>query len=390
MSQDMMLIQGDGPMQLPAHLQGLTGLGVGKALMAAIGDTRNRIGLKGNRFRQVINGQEVGVWEENYLDVIIVGVVPTLSRIYYAGKYKQAGDNAPPVCYSVDNVVPSDDVISKQSDKCATCPQNVKGSRISDDGHEGKACSYFRRMCIKLPGDSTLYYVDVKAMGLFGDSNKALNQFSMNDYAKFLETRGVDASLVITRLSFDIDSSVPKLLFKPFGYIDEFDAEQIRAISETNEINEYLTINMKTVDISQEISADAVDDVAEAEAPAPQPVQAARPVQAQQAPRPAPAGTPAPRPTPAPARTASTPQPAQRTTPQPTATKPTPVAQAPKPVAARPAAKPAGRPVGRPVGTPVAARPVEGVLVDSNVPAPQPVEISSDGEMADLLGELGL
>jgi hypothetical protein len=378
MSNEMMLIQGDGPLALPAHLQGLTGLGVGKSLMAAIGDTRNRIGLKGNRFRQVINGQEVGVWDENYLDVIIVGVVPTLSRIWYEGKYKAGGDNAPPSCYSVDNVTPAADVMNPPSVTCAQCPKNIKGSRIGDDGHEGKACAYFRRMAVMLPGDSTLYYIDVKAMGLFGESNKQLNQFSMNDYAKFLETRGVDASLVITRLSFDTDSSVPKLLFKPYGYIDEFDAANITAISETNEIQEYLTINMKTVDISKEVSADAGEDVAEPEAatPAPAPV-AARPAP-QTAPRPAPATTAAPRPTPAarPAQAAARPV----AKPVQTAAKPAPVAA--KPAQAKPVAQ-AAKPV---------ARAVTGVLVDSNVPAPvaAPVEISGDDEMKSLLGDLGL
>jgi hypothetical protein len=381
----MMLIQGDGPLALPAHLQGLAGLGVGKSLMAAIGDTRNRIGLKGNRFRQVINGQEVGVWDENYLDVIIVGVVPTLSRIWYEGKYKSGGDNAPPACYSVDNVTPAADVTNPPSTTCAQCPKNIKGSRIGDDGHEGKACSYFRRMAIMLPGDDTLYYVDVKAMGLFGESNKSLNQFSMNDYAKFLETRGVDASLVITRLSFDTDSSVPKLLFKPYGYIDEYDAQRISAISETNAIQEYLTINMKTVDISKEVSADdTAEDVAEPEAatPAPAPV-AARPAP-QTAPRPAPATTVAPRPTPAtrPAQAA----PAARPAAKPVQTAAKPVAK-PAPVAARPAQ---GKPVAQ-APKPV-ARAVTGVLVDSNVPAPVavPIEISGDDEMKSLLGDLGL
>lgn len=370
MSNELAIVAGGGPLSLPAHLQGV-GLGTTQNLMAAIGDSRNRIGLKGNRFRQVINGQEVGVWEENYLDVIIVGVVPTVSRLYYAGKYKQGGDNAPPTCYSVDNIVPNDDVIQKQSPKCETCPQNIKGSRVTDDGHQTKACGYFRRMAVILPGDTTLYYVDIKAMGLFGDSYKQLNKFSMNDYAKYLNTHGVDASVLVTRLSFDTDHSVPKLLFQPLRFLDVDEAAAVRQIGEGNEVQEYLTINMKTVDISQE---QAAPDTDVPEPDATQAAPAAAPAAAQARPQAAPATQAAPKPTPA---------------------------QRPAQAAPQQAAKPAPKPVAKPGPGKLVqpAKAVEGVLVDNNVaqptkqaPATQVAaqEISSDNELADLLADLDL
>lgn len=388
--QDLMIpVNSDGPMHLPAHLAGL-GLGVGQQLMATIGDSRNRIGLKGSRFRQVINGQEVGVWDENYLDVIIVGVVPTNSRIFYEGRYQQGGDNQPPTCYSVDDITPADDVKNKQSDKCATCPQNIKGSRTTEGGQATKACGYFRRIAILLPGDSTLYYIDVKAMGLFGESHANVNRFSLNDYAKFLSSRGVDASVLVTRLSFDTDQSVPKLLFKPERYITEDEASMVMELSRGNEIQEYLTINMKTVDISQEVSPDAsAEEVAEPEAPAPTPARQAPPAARtapQAAPRPAPATQAAPQPRPAPAATQAAP--AQRPAAAPAPRQAAPAARAAAP--AQRQAAPAQRQAA-PARQPVTID--NGVVQPATAPAPatraQPVEVAT-GEVGDILAELGL
>lgn len=419
MSNEMVLFGGNGqggPMQLPAHLQG-QGVGTTGALMAAIGDQRNRIGLKGNRFRQVVAGQELGVWDENYLDIIIVGVVPTVSRIYYANQYSQQGDNQPPTCYSVNNIVPEDDVHQKQSDKCATCPQNIKGSRISNDGTESKACGYFRRLAVMLPGDDTLYVLDVKSMGIFGESYKERGLFSLNDYAKFLNANGVDASNLVTRISFDTNQSVPKLLFKAARYIDELELSHVRSVSAPNEsgkseVDEYLTINMKTVDISKEQTTEQVEEVAEYEEtvqtePAPAPRQAApAPRQAAPATRPAPAQTQAaPQRQAAPAQRQAAPQqaapqrqaaPAQRqAAPAQRQAAPAQNQAAPQRQAApaqRQAAPAAQKPAAPTVNRPAPRTQQATLPIDDGVPQEDavPVEVGSDDEMQSILSDLGL
>lgn len=375
----------DQPSQLPAHLQGI-GIGVSQQLMAAIGDVRNRIGMKGNRFRQILQGKEMGVFDENYLDIILVGVVPTVSRIFYEGAYSATGKNKGPSCYSVDsNDGPPPDVKHPQSVKCADCPQNVKGSKIAENGMATKACGYFRRIAFFLAGDTegVMYYADVKAMGLFGDSNKSLNKFNMNDYAKVLQSRGIDASVLVTRLSFDTDSSVPKLYFQPLRYISPEEAAVVMRLAEGEEIKAYLEINMNTVDISAEQAADEApaEEVAQPAAPAPQ--AAPKPQQAPQQAAPAPQQAQAPKPQ-APAQAApARPQqaPAQRTTtvqvdsgvqaPAQQAAKPQSVQQ---PAQARPQA-PAQQAAPKPVVT---------------QPAPVVQEVTSDAELNDILAELGM
>lgn len=412
MSTDIALFGGNGPAQLPAHLQG-QGTGVGTALMAAIGDMRNRISLKGNRFRQVMNGQEIGVWDENYLDVIIVGVVPTVSRLFYKDKFSQTGDNKPPTCYSVDNITPADDVHQKQSDKCATCPQNIKGSRTSEDGFQSRACGFFRRLVIILPGDPTLYYIDVKAMGLFGDSQKERNLYNLNDYAKFLNTNGVDASVLVTRLSFDTDESVPKLFFKPARYVEPDEWEDVKTVTDGGQVTEYLVINMKTVDISAEVSADqaGVDEGVEEyqeqpvveTAPAPAPRQAAPAARPAASPAPrqaAPAQQPAPRQA-APAQRQAAPATAPRQA-APAQRQAAPAQAAPAQRQAAPAqrttapaarqAAPAARQAAPATRAPAPTRPAPvqtQIQIDDNVEQVA-VEVGSDTEMQDILADLGL
>lgn len=256
MSNDMtvsmndLMISDNGPMALPAHLQGVD-TGVNKALLAGMFTGGNRIGLKGSRFRLIVAGIEEGVIEDNYLDTIILDAAPAVSRVFYGGAYKQ-GENQPPTCYSADGIVPNDDVKQKQSDKCATCPKNVKGSKIVD-GNKYKACSYFRRLVPMLAGDVVerrTYKLDVKAMGLFGE-NTATSK-NLNDYIKSLETRGVDIGQVVTRITFDLDSSTPKLLFRAFRYVTPEELDAVVALVGSDEVKHLAEVNMNTLDFSGE------------------------------------------------------------------------------------------------------------------------------------------
>ena len=355
-----LMIAQDGPMSLPAHLQGID-VGVSKALLAGMYTGGNRIGLKGSRFRLVVAGIEEGVFEENYLDTIFLSAAPAVSRVFYKEAYKQ-GTNAAPVCYSPDGIAPPLDVPQRQSDKCATCPQNVKGSKIQD-GNKYKACGYFRRVVVMLGGDTIerrVYKLDVKAQGLFGENTA--NAKNLNDYIKSLETRGMDVGHVITRISFDTNSSVPKLLFKPFRYITPDELEAVRALVVSDEVKNMSEVSMTTLDLSHEESADtgAVQEAAQ-EAPQAAPVQAA-PVQQPApvaAPRPAPVAQSVQRPTPV----ATRPAVQVETVPvQQTVQRPAPVQQA----------------VQRPVATTAAVQPAP-------VQQPAAVEVNSNDELANIL-----
>lgn len=250
-----LIIGGNSALALPDYLQG-SNLGVSEGLLATMGAGGNRISLKGNRFRQIVNGKEEAIWDTNYADFIVLGAVPAVSRIFYEGAYN-ADVKAAPTCYSPDGIAPPDDVKNKQSNKCETCPQNVKGSKIIN-GNAIKACSYFQRLIVMVAGDAEgiAYQLDVKSMGIFGESHAAQNKYNIRDYTKLLVNRGVDIAQVVTRISFDTDSSVPKLLFTASRYIEREEFELVSTKVHSEEVKRMLQINMSTIDLSGEVDAD--------------------------------------------------------------------------------------------------------------------------------------
>jgi len=337
MSNDLVLQSSN----LPAYLTGVD-TGVMGELLAGMFVGGNRIGLKGNRFRLIVNGKEEGVFEENYLDLIVLGAAPAVSRMYYEGTYKQ-GDSAAPSCYSADGITPAADVKNKQSDKCMTCPQNVKGSKIAD-GNMYKACGYFRRLVVMLAGDiddKRVFKLEVRAQGLFGESSTDGKKQNLNDYIKMVSNRGIDVAMLATRISFDLNSSTPKLMFEPNRYITQEELDVVRELVASDEVKNLKQVTMATVDLSHEIQEDATGAVEAA------PVEAA-------------------------------PQQTQRPAPQRPAA---PAAQAPKPQTAAPVQtqRPAPAQTQRPAA---AATPV----VRQNVP--MPTEVGSTADLEAILDGL--
>jgi hypothetical protein len=250
--------------------------------MALGGFSGNRIGLKGSRFRLLVNGQEEAILETFHLDIIIVGASPGVGRIFFGGNY-DPDEKAHPLCYSADGITPGADVINPQSVKCAICPQNEKGSKITQEGVKTKACNYFKRLVVALADGSDpehrLFRLDAKAMTIFGEGLPAQNKFTLNEYSKKFSTRGLDPAKFVTRLSFDPESSVPKLYFSPLRVITEDEVPWVMDLvhSEDTKINATIT---------------AITDASDAEAEAPA---AAQPAPAVKSNASAPAATVAPR-----------------------------------------------------------------------------------------------
>lgn len=180
-----------------------------------------RLAFKGGRFR-LRQGDEEIVMDSTKLQVIILKDFPAISRIFFAGAYDPDGDGKP-ACASADGEVPISTIASPQHKNCAMCPQNEKGSVITDDGRKSRACSFFKRLVILIKGyeDVGPVVTDIKAMSLFGDSQSGENLWSLKAYFARLKTNGVQPFHIVTELSFDTDESVPKVLFRPLGYVDE-------------------------------------------------------------------------------------------------------------------------------------------------------------------------
>lgn len=299
MSNNLVALFGsNNAMSVPSYLAATDGSATSQLLGGLGGEGRNRIGLKGARFRLIQAGQEVAIKDEPYLDVHILGANAAISRTFYSGKYDPAV-KAPPSCWSADGVTPGKGVTAPQSTKCASCPQNEKGSKVYDDGKKGRACAFSKRMAVALVGDAdqNVYQLDVKALSIFGDGIASKGLYTLAEYSKLLAARGVRAEGVVTRISFDTDSSVPKVFFTPQSFIDEATFAEVSKLAKSAEVKALLEVNAETVDLSGEV--DAPDDGGFSQpkavaAPAPAPAPVAEKPKAAPAPKKEAAPTPAP------------------------------------------------------------------------------------------------
>jgi len=247
------LFGGSNALTIPDYLKDLTGSATQQLLGGLGGEGRNRIGLKGNRFRLIQSGQEIAVKDEPYLDVIILGANAAISRTFYMGKFDPAVKAAPD-CFSPDGVAPAKTAAKPQSSKCATCPQNEKGSKIFDNGTKGRACSFSKRLAVTMLGDTdqAVYQLDAKALSIFGDGVPSKGLYTLSEYSKLLGARGVKAEGVVTRVSFDTDSSVPKLFFTPQSFVSPEDYADISKLAKSAEVKTMLEVTADSVDLSGE------------------------------------------------------------------------------------------------------------------------------------------
>ena len=154
------------------------------------------------------------------IDVIIIKQNPTRSKVYYPGGYTEGSDEKP-VCLSNNGESPDASSSQPQAAKCAICPHNQWGSRITDSGAKTKACSDSQRIAIAplgLLNDPMLLRVPAASL-------KALDT-----YGQTLAKRQVPYQMVVTKIGFDYSVAHPALTFKPVGFIDEASAAQVAQV----------------------------------------------------------------------------------------------------------------------------------------------------------------
>ena len=132
MSTNMTIFQ----QQMPARLMGRDAAATAKMNAEAAagtggGSNINRISLKQSRFRLIIGGEEAKVLPDLHLDVVIVRGNPGVNKTYYIKQWKPGQEPEAPDCMSSDGIRPSAESTAKQSELCATCPQNEWGSKVN-------------------------------------------------------------------------------------------------------------------------------------------------------------------------------------------------------------------------------------------------------------------
>ena len=203
--------------QIPAHHAARVGApsALALSLTGGISSTTGgfpRISIKGSRFR-IIEGDTETVLDQTFLDVVVVGANPRLSKQWYAKAWTPDSEPSAPDCFSLDGIGPDPESTSPQNDLCASCPQNAWGSKITPQGQQIKACADQKRLAVVAADDAggPVYLLLVTPAALKG----------LNQYQKELSMRGIPPEIVKTKVSFDTDASFPKLKFSFAGFLDE-------------------------------------------------------------------------------------------------------------------------------------------------------------------------
>lgn len=251
----MNIIPFEGGAKLPAYLKQVDVAALNADLTAHAGGGFPVMSIKGKSFAVVRDGERKILTNPKdpdspatSIEAVIVKANKGTSKVFYLKGYDpESSEKQKPDCYSSDGVAPAADAKNPQSKKCATCPHNQWGSRITEKGtSKGKACSDTVRLAIAPGGQIN----DPMLLRVPPASIRALGE-----YGQMLAKRGVAYNMVLTRIGFDMEAESPKLTFKPVGLLDDASFEQVRDVMDSDLVRDITGGSMNT----------AADAIAQAE-----------------------------------------------------------------------------------------------------------------------------
>jgi hypothetical protein len=145
------------------------------------------------------------------LNIVVLKANQGVSKTFYKKSYEDGDDNQPD-CASADGVAPIEGVPDRQAKKCAICPNNQWGSRITDSGAKAKKCSDNKRLAVAAAGQLN----DPLLLRVPPTSLKA-----WDNYTRQLSKRGLNPTMVVTKVGFDASVAHQLLTFKAVDYVDE-------------------------------------------------------------------------------------------------------------------------------------------------------------------------
>lgn len=221
-----------------------------KTLAGGSGGSGKRLSIKGNKFRLIVDGEQVSVSREDTMNVVVVNAA-AVSRTYYEGTYDPNNPSAP-TCWSVDTRVPAPEVPAEQrkAARCADCPMNVKGSGQG----EGRACRFNQRLAVTLEGKpDEVYQLQLPATSIFGEAKNG--NMGMQAYAKLLNAHNTPIIAVLTEMRFDENAETPKLFFKPVRPLNQEELEAAVAAKDSEEAIKAITLTVAQTDGAKKVKS---------------------------------------------------------------------------------------------------------------------------------------
>lgn len=224
---------------------------VNKTLAGGGGGTSRRISIKGGRFREMVNGEQVRVNSSGSLNIVLLSS-SKIGRTYFEGAYDPENPSAP-TCWSPDSERPDPAVPAehRKANACRDCPMNIKGSGQGDS----RACRFNVRLAVAIEGSyDKVYQIQLPATSLFGDAKDG--KMGMQAYAKFMTANETPMIAVVTQMFFDENSETPKLYFRPLRPLDEGELNEVLKLAEHEDVEKAITLTVYQADKGDEKKAD--------------------------------------------------------------------------------------------------------------------------------------
>ena len=214
-----------------------------KSLAGGTGGGGKRISIKGGVFRLLVDGKEIASIDERYLDVVIVNAAPKIGRTFYMKAYDGETPTGPD-CWSADGERPDASAVNPQSERCATCEQNIKGSGSG----ESRACRFSQRLAVVLANDieGNVMQLQLPATSIFGKEEG--DKRPLQAYARYVVANQASPEMMITRMQFDTKAEAPKLFFKPVRWLNEEEYEVAVRQGKTDDAKRAITMTVAKMD----------------------------------------------------------------------------------------------------------------------------------------------
>jgi hypothetical protein len=286
MTQSLMIA---GGAQLPAHLQAALGnADAAKEFAGGVQSGFPVISYRGGTWR-VRQGGEEQVYVDTEGDAIqsirtvMIQSNERPSKTYYEGKYTE-GDSSKPQCWSASGVTPDADVPNPVNAACASCPMNVWGSKVTEQGNKTRACQDVRRVAVTFEHELESVATGQKSVDDLPVMLLRIPPASLNplkDYAvKVLGPKGLPVYVLVTKIGFDTVVSYPKLTFKGERFLSEAEFGIVEGLRDSDMVRRILDTSAEHVTEGTPASggdAATSNAQAKAEAPAPAPSEASQP-----------------------------------------------------------------------------------------------------------------
>ena len=210
-----------------------------------VGNSTQRISIKGGVFRLLAGGKEIAAIDERFLDVIIVKAAPKVSRIFYAKSYD--GDNITgPDCWSNDGERPDASAENKQATTCMSCPQNIAGSGQGNS----RACRYQQRLAVVLENniEGAVLQLTLPATSVFGKEDgdkRPLQAFARN---LAMQNPPISPEMIVTRMKFDTKAEAPKLHFAPSRWLTDEEYAIVKTQGDSDEAKRAVVMTVAAAD----------------------------------------------------------------------------------------------------------------------------------------------